>query len=141
MTDAPNEAITITRSAYTKLLQICGEAWPQEACGVIACTRAVIDTVIPIKNSHPEPSKAFSFDPAEWTAAYFGMQTSRQSLVGLFHSHPSSEAVPSRLDYDGLWPASSLSYWIVSLKNPDSPYVQAYRPIRGGFEPLKLMLA
>ncbi|MGM0881173.1 MAG: M67 family metallopeptidase [Bacillota bacterium] len=147
----------ITKSAYDRLLQICIDEMPLEACGIVAGSFAysaassdpngatgrlpVIDTIIPIKNTHANPTYAFAFDPAEWTAAYFEMQTNRQSLVGLFHSHPRTDAIPSSSDTEGFLPASELSYWIVSLRNIDAPHVQPYRRSQGAFEPLRLVLA
>lgn len=140
----------ITKSAYDRLIQICIDEKPLEACGIVASSFAysaaagrppVIDTIIPIKNTHVNPTYAFAFDPAEWTAAYFEMQTNRQSLVGLFHSHPRTDAIPSSSDTEGFLPASGLSYWIVSLRNLDAPHVQPYRRTQGAFVPLQLVLA
>lgn len=145
----------ISKAAYVRLVQICIDAKPLEACGIVASSGAssaaspvltgeavlpVIDTIIPIKNIHINPTYAFSFDPAEWTAAYYEMQTNRQSLVGLFHSHPRTEPIPSSFDTEGFLPASELSYWIVSLRNPEAPHVQPYRRIQGVFVPLQLVL-
>lgn len=146
----------ITKSAYDRLIQICIDEMPLEACGIVASSFAnstsssdptgtagrlpVIDTIIPIKNMHANPSYAFAFDPAEWTAAYFEMQTNRQSLVGLFHSHPRTDAIPSSSDTDGFLPASELSYWIVSLRNIDAPHVQPYGRTQGEFVPLQLVI-
>jgi proteasome lid subunit RPN8/RPN11 len=146
----------ITKSAYDRLIQICIDEKPLEACGIVASSLEypspsdlagasgrlpVIDTIIPIKNTHINPTYAFTFDPAEWTAAYFEMQTNRHSLVGLFHSHPRTDAIPSSSDTEGFLPASELSYWIVSLRNIDTPHVQPYRHMRGVFVPLQLVLA
>lgn len=147
----------ITKTAYDRLIQICIDEKPLEACGIVASSLAsstassdptgaagrilVVDTIIPIKNTHINPTYSFSFDPAEWTAAYFQMQTNRQSLVGLFHSHPRTDAIPSSSDTEGFLPASELSYWIVSLRNRDAPRVQPYRRTQGEFVPLELVLA
>lgn len=141
----------ITRHAYNQLLSICLGRLPEEACGIVArrtsapsddpSAASPIDTIIPIRNIHSNPRTAFQFDPAEWTSAYYEMQTNRQSLVGLFHSHPSTEAIPSSLDQAGFWPASSISYWIISLADRSTPHIQPYRRTHEGFEPLELVLA
>lgn len=145
----------ITKSAYEKLIQICAKAKPREACGIVASSHTalaptaqlsgatdyhVIDTVIPITNTHIDPTHSFSFDPAEWTTAYYEMQKNRQTLVGLFHSHPRTEAVPSSSDSEGFLPASELTYWIISLQNSEAPHVQPYRRSQGTFVPLQLVL-
>ncbi|MBD2872801.1 M67 family metallopeptidase [Paenibacillus arenilitoris] len=143
----------MTKEAYDRLIRLCKDAFPAEACGVLACGMAeevdddpsgaacVIDAVIPIRNAHDRPDRSFSFDPAEWTAAYYDMQINRQNLVGLFHSHPRSEAVPSISDAEGFLPAFALSYWIVSLQNKEAPHVQPYRRSQGAFIPLELVIA
>lgn len=142
----------ITKSAYERLIQICADAQPLEACGIMASSQslhsiatdqneAIIDIVIPITNNHNDPMHSFSFDPTEWTAAYYDMQKNRQTLVGLFHSHPRTKAIPSSSDTDGFLPASELSYWIVSLENMKSPDVKPYRRSEGSFIPLQLVLA
>lgn len=145
----------MTKAVYDQLIQICREAAPSEACGIAASSFAypdrsetngiihfpIIDTIIPITNTHINPSHAFSFDPIEWTAAYFEMQKNRQSLVGLFHSHPTTPAIPSSSDTEGFLPASELSYWIVSLEDAEAPQVMPYRRVQGAFVPMQLVLA
>ncbi|MDQ8736235.1 M67 family metallopeptidase [Paenibacillus sp. LHD-38] len=139
----------ITKSAYDLLISICKHARPMEACGILVSSResmqsenpTIIDTIIPITNKHIDPTHSFTFDPAEWTAAYFEMQKNRQTLVGLFHSHPRTEAIPSSSDSEGFLPASELSYWIVSLRNIETPHVQPYRRTEGAFIPMQLVLA
>jgi proteasome lid subunit RPN8/RPN11 len=101
----------------------------------------VINTIIPIKNIHIDPTHSFAFDPEEWTAAFYDMQKNRQTIVGLFHSHPRTEAIPSSSDTKGFLPASELSYWIVSLQNSEAPHVKPYRLSQGTFIPLQLVLA
>lgn len=138
----------ITKDAYDLLIGICKNALPMEACGILASSEDalrdedpyIIDTVIPITNKHIDPTHSFTFDPAEWTSAYYAMQKNRQKLVGLFHSHPRTEAIPSSSDSEGFLPASELSYWIVSLRSSETPHVQPYRRSEGAFIPMELVL-
>ncbi|MGO4544461.1 Mov34/MPN/PAD-1 family protein [Paenibacillus sp. 2TAB23] len=139
----------ITQLAYENLVSICLDAKPREACGILASSiaegaagdKVIVDTVIPITNIHIDPTHSFTFDPSEWTAAYYSMQKNRQSLVGLFHSHPRTDPIPSSSDSEGFLPASELSYWIVSLRNSEKPEIKPYRRIDGQFIPLELVLA
>ncbi|MDQ6423301.1 M67 family metallopeptidase [Paenibacillus sp. LHD-117] len=133
----------ITKETYDRLIRTCEQALPDEACGVLAQgpESEAIDIVIPIRNVHPSPSVSFSFDPEEWTAAYFNMQKNRQSLVGFFHSHPHTAATPSYRDSRGFLHESGLTYWIVSLTPGASPDVKPYRPVQGSFVPIPLVLA
>jgi len=139
----------ITLEAYSEMIERCQSELPDEACGILASSGRtisdtgipIIDTVYPIRNAHDNPHTSFAFDPVQWTAAYFVMQKNRQTLAGLYHSHPNSEAVPSERDRDGFLPASELTYWIVSLKNRQSPHVQPYIRKNGAFAPIPSVLA
>ncbi|TCN01494.1 proteasome lid subunit RPN8/RPN11 [Paenibacillus sp. BK033] len=139
--------ISITHQAYGQLLGICREAMPQEACGILAGTPAapeipaIVTQAYVITNVHEDPVRSFRFDPAEWVTAYFDIQKNRQSLVGFFHSHPNSSAIPSKRDWLGL-PVSDdgISYWIVSMPGSSAADVRPYRLYEQTFRPLALML-
>lgn len=133
----------IVVSAYKKLIKLCSDAHPQEACGILAAAEgsSIIDTIIPITNASPEPEDSFYFDPEEWTAAFFRMQKNRQRIAGLFHSHPASEGIPSYRDRKGFLPSPDLSYWIVSGDAYGELHATPYRLSDGGFEKLSLVLA
>ncbi|OUS77578.1 hypothetical protein B1748_07200 [Paenibacillus sp. MY03] len=139
-----NEARTsITKAAYSMLLDYCGSILPNEACGVLAREkeRHSIDIILPIRNIHPHPSDSFYFDPEEWTAACFSMEKNRQQLVGFFHSHPNTAAIPSNRDGEGFHFHSGFQYWIISLTDPSAPVVQPYRHQDGVFMPAQLVFA
>jgi proteasome lid subunit RPN8/RPN11 len=139
---------SITKEAYEQLIALCLKARPIEACGILASStppdedsaaaQTTVDLIIPITNIHINPTYEFSFSPVEWTSAIYELQKNRQSLVGLFHSHPKADASPSSHDTAGFLPASGLTYWIVSLQNPSSPQVQPYRSLQGAFQSIAL---
>ncbi|MCM3627194.1 M67 family metallopeptidase [Paenibacillus glycanilyticus] len=142
------QAIAITHQAHKQLLRLCSLALPREACGVLAGTEAAeaghatVTDIRSITNVHEDPLRSFRFHPGEWVSAYYDMQKNRQSLVGFFHSHPTSSALPSKRDTLGL-PASDrqISYWIISMAGSADPFVQPYLLENGTFRPLALMLA
>ena len=134
---------TISQTAYKQLLDYCTGILPYEACGLLARTENCnyIDTVIPIANAHPSPANSFSFDPGDWTDAYYSMQKSRQQLVGFFHSHPHSGSIPSTRDSQGFPLQSGFQYWIVSFPEPSEPLVKPYYHDGELFMPISLMFA
>ncbi|ACT00801.1 M67 family metallopeptidase [Paenibacillus sp. JDR-2] len=140
-------SISITHQAYGQLLSICREEMPREACGILAGTTgtpdcpAVVTQAYAITNVHEDPVHSFRFHPDEWVSAYYDIQKNRQSLVGFFHSHPTSSAVPSKRDWLGL-PVSDdlISYWIVSMPGSPAEIVQPFRLDEQSFRPLALML-
>ncbi|WP_165822387.1 Mov34/MPN/PAD-1 family protein [Paenibacillus montanisoli] len=142
---------TITADAYQRMIDSCVRALPNEACGILASDAILpigdseqsaspiltVTSVYPIPNRSRQPRSRFDFDPAAWIQTCYRMQKNRQSLVGYFHSHPSSLPLPSPSDLNGLH-ASSTTYWIISLLDPDMPRIQPYRVDGGTFIPLML---
>ncbi|WP_308634672.1 Mov34/MPN/PAD-1 family protein [Paenibacillus silvisoli] len=141
----PFSHATITSDAYRLLVENCSLSLPNEACGILASDAAspaspskhTVTAIYPIQNRSSSPRSRFDFEPAAWIEACYSMQKNRQSLVGYFHSHPSSLPLPSPSDLRGLH-ASSTTYWIVSLLQPNSPIIQPYWVEGGTFTPLML---
>ncbi|GKU79777.1 Mov34/MPN/PAD-1 family protein [Paenibacillus sp. L3-i20] len=134
--------IKLTKSAFDDLIRISSLALPFEACGVVARSEHgdAADIILPIRNVHSSPSNSFKFDPEEWTNVFFAIQRNRQTLVGIYHSHPQSAPDPSLRDYSGFVPASDLSYWIVSLNSELHPLVKTYMKTTDSFKPIPLVL-
>ncbi|MGG4143241.1 M67 family metallopeptidase [Paenibacillus algorifonticola] len=130
--------LQITTQAYDQLIAACLEALPREACGILTGERDIgkIVDVTAIANIHSSPATAFAFAPDDWVKAYYRMQKSRQSLLGFFHSHPTSPPHPSTADELGIHSDDLLlSYWIISLQQSLQPEIQAYYYMNGCFQP------
>ncbi len=93
---------------------------PIEACGYLAGTivsAAIYDVeqVFMMQNTD-ESREHFTFDPQEQFAVLKAARAKGLSLIGVYHSHPESPALPSqediRLAYD-----PNMIYVIVSLMN------------------------
>lgn len=145
--------ITLQQSCYEQMLEHCMAAFPEEACGVLMVKRKIstynddryrnsayndgklndskcsdenIIAALPIDNVHPQKTSGFSFDPVQWVQAYYVAQRQGMRIVGIYHSHPTEEAIPSSSDMDG-WLDQQLVYAIISLKQKDSPQLKFYR--------------
>ncbi|WP_274650083.1 M67 family metallopeptidase [Paenibacillus humicola] len=144
---------SITREALALMLADCRRRYPAEACGALACSRpdegplanrlpegcvGPANAVYPIRNAALSSGKTFAFDPSDWIRTVYGIQKNRQSLAGIYHSHPRTEPVPSAADLAGLRYLKADSYWIISLANPAEPHIQAYRLQDGRLLPLML---
>ncbi|SEM70306.1 M67 family metallopeptidase [Paenibacillus sp. OV219] len=132
-------AARLALEAHEQLLRSCSDAMPSEACGVLAGTLEHIDGVPLVSVTHVYPvnnaeavsrlNNQFAFEPASWIQALYHMQKNRQSLVGYYHSHPTSMPLPSAADMIGIRTAAArdTSYWIISLANSARhPVVQPY---------------
>ena len=97
---------------------------PNEACGLIAFRDGVAERYLPAENLAASPYR-FELkprDPMDWFLEDEGYE------LGVFHSHLSSPARPSRTDVEnvGLW--EGRPYLILSLRTGD---LAAFR-IEGG---------
>ncbi|MEK4349883.1 M67 family metallopeptidase [Paenibacillus sp. FSL R5-0475] len=105
-------------------------SYPHEACGVLLGAAAaggmLIDTYVPMRNVAPDPLHTFTPHPEEWIHVLYNEPT----LIGLFHSHPNSEPVPSVADYKGLAALGSefKVYLIGSPRTEDgcSPFLNGF---------------
>jgi len=125
--------ITVNTKCYAQLLQHCQDLYPEEACGVLlginekssTSSSTSITSSIAITNIHPNKKIAFQFDPQQWVNAVYSASRQGLEIVGIYHSHPTSEALPSDHDYQGFIGENTL-YAILSLKQKDSPQIRIY---------------
>ena len=114
-------------------MSIARASLPNEACGLLAgrlesSGLVVVSAVIPVENSLRSPT-AFALDGDGMIRAEEAIDATSDDLIGVMHSHPNSEAVPSARDlqdaatYD---PRAHLIHVIVSMQG-FSPTVRAYR--------------
>ncbi len=108
---------------------------PLECCGLLAARDGVIDESIPTRNLKAS-LVAFLIDPADHFAALKRTRAEGREIVGAYHSHPRSPAVPSATDLAEAHYEEFL-YVIVSLAGAE-PDVRAYRLVPGPrFEALR----
>lgn len=120
--------ISLKQSCYQQMIQHCTEAFPEEACGILLAPDgdSTITACMRIDNVHEQKTSAFRFDPEQWVNAHYWASRRQLTIAGIYHSHPTAEAVPSSRDVAGLLD-SQLLYAIVSLKQKDSLQIKFYR--------------
>jgi proteasome lid subunit RPN8/RPN11 len=103
---------------------------PKECCGLLVGTGPRIDECVPVRNVSPSPATRYVLDPAEHIATRRRLRGTGREVVGCYHSHPASPAVPSETDIaDAHYP--EFAWVIVSLADPARPDVAAYRIVEG----------
>mgnify|MGYP001350325160 CR=1 FL=1 len=122
--------IKIDARLIRDLLSYCRSKLPEEACGALVGKEANgiirVTGVVPIANRSPAPLSRFRFDAEQWIKLLYGSARSGETVVGVFHSHPTVPAVPSAEDLATHWRVVP-SHWIVSFADPTRPEVAAYR--------------
>jgi proteasome lid subunit RPN8/RPN11 len=121
--------ISMSNKLHEELLTYCRSQWPKEACGFIEGKQIGHDlraeSIRPVSNCSMEPLYHFEMDPIEFVSI-ISKPSDEMKLIGIFHSHPSAEAVPSDEDLKSMWHHIP-SYWIVSLLNPTHPNLQIFQ--------------
>src|SRR5215218_4483030 len=98
--------------------------YPYECCGLLlgrfSAEEKVVTETYPISNAREESAKRnrFLIEPEELMRGERYARSKDLEVVGFYHSHPDSPAVPSRYDLEHAWP--TYSYIIVSTREGDS---------------------
>jgi proteasome lid subunit RPN8/RPN11 len=118
----------LTLAQAQAIAQHAQDSYPLEACGVIGGVEGCVPHVIPIPNIATNPHRHFRFDEAAFLKAMFGFEKSGQTLLGIYHSHPHSDPIPSPVDIEQA-AYSGTAYLIVGLRGGE-PALAAWQ-IRG----------
>jgi proteasome lid subunit RPN8/RPN11 len=111
---------------------------PLECCGLLLAGTDVIDECRPAVNLR-RSTVAYQVDPRDHFAAIRDARRAGRQVIGAYHSHPASPAVPSATDIAEAYDAQFF-YVIVSLAPPD-PDVRAYRIQNGTVTEVLLVAA
>jgi proteasome lid subunit RPN8/RPN11 len=100
---------------------------PNECCGLLAGrVEAGVGRVVerfPLRNARADPRR-YESDPHDHVRADRAMRERGLDLVAIYHSHPTSEPVPSRTDLEwNLYPG--VMQMILSLVGPE-PVLRAW---------------
>lgn len=139
--------LNFKKSDYQKIITHCKNALPNEACGLLAgtITHPSNETDSPTPNYKTIPSKLttktitkvylltntdnapnhYSMNPEEQLKAIKDARANDTEIIGCFHSHSHTPAVPSSED-KRLACDSDMEYLILSLQEPDCPVLKAF---------------
>ena len=122
--------------------------YPYECCGLLIGrfendgAKVVLETFA-ISNAREESAKRnrFLIQPEELMRGEKYARGTDMEVVGFYHSHPESPAVPSQYDLEHAWP--TYSYIIVSVKNQKAGDLFSWeqRPDRSKFEREEMRVA
>jgi proteasome lid subunit RPN8/RPN11 len=110
---------------------------PNECCGLLVGAADLIDEAVPAANTLADASR-YEIDPAAHIALNRRLRGTGRVVIGAYHSHPRSPAVPSLRDLaEAHYP--DFVWLIVSLAG-DAPDYRAYRIDRGRYDGVELCL-
>jgi proteasome lid subunit RPN8/RPN11 len=114
------------------------EEAPNECCGLLAGQPRRVDEVVPCTNLDASPVR-FRLDPKQHIDTNRRLRGSASAVVGAYHSHPASPAMPSETDVaEAHYP--EFVWIIVSLARAEAPDVRAYSIVGGVVMPVEIVL-
>ena len=117
--------IQIKKPVLEAMVRHAQEELPLECCGLLMGQREVITLHQPMRNAL-ESSVRYAMEPRELFQFFKNLRAANQKHLGIYHSHPASEAYPSETDVrESFYP--DCAYFIVSLQNSGSPQVRAFQ--------------
>ena len=139
--------ITLTKERLDEINQHGVRDYPYECCGLLLGRfaengRKVVTETYPISNAREVSAKRnrFLIQPEELMRGEKYASARALDVVGFYHSHPDSPAVPSQYDLEHAWP--TYSYIIVSVNKEKATDLFSWEqePDRSRFNPEEIIL-
>jgi proteasome lid subunit RPN8/RPN11 len=89
--------LKITKEASDAIVAHAREALPDECCGLLIGSPALIERAHRARNLDASPTR-FLIDPRDHFAAIHAARAIGLDIVGVYHSHPATSATPSPAD-------------------------------------------
>ena len=99
------------------------EEAPRECCGLLVGSGESVTRGVRATNLDTAPTR-YSIDPADHFRAIRSARADGLDVIGAYHSHPASAAIPSATDIAEATSGSDFLYLIVSLIDEE---VRAYK--------------
>ena len=126
--------VQIKREILEAIVRHAEEEAPRECCGLLMGQGEIITHHRPMKNVLASNVR-YEMEAQALFQFFKDLRAANQKHLGIYHSHPVSEAYPSETDVrESFYP--DCTYFIVSLKNPSLPLVRAFRLLSEGVEEL-----
>lgn len=106
--------LKIPENIYNKMISHCISELPNEACGILAGIKNVVNKIYMMTNIEKSP-ESFLMDPKEQIQVLKDIRESKLEMLAIFHSHPSTPARPSQKDIKMAF-YEDIYYIIISLK-------------------------
>ncbi len=115
---------------FEQLKQLAELAYPEEFCAILVGREendeTVVERVLPARNAHTNPRRAYAIPPASLIAAQRKARAEGNRIIGFVHSHPDHPPVPSATDLqEALW--INHVYGIVTVSTGQFSGLEFYR--------------
>ena len=124
------ERLTIPAVIADQMLAHARSDLPNEACGLLSgnLTSGGATAYHPARNSEASPLR-YNVHPDDLVRIVFGIEDAGDDLIGIFHSHTHTPAVPSATDLRSAQYPDAF-YVLATLSDPSAPPADALRAWR-----------
>lgn len=134
------DEICLPRKLTNQLLHLAQLSPSAEVCGLVgAAANGLPVSCYPIANDADTPQNRFLLDAGQQIAAMKQMRDKGESLFAIYHSHPSTPAVPSSIDIEQANYPEAL-HLIISLNTKGVLELRAFRIQNKNVNELRLSL-
>lgn len=131
--------IEVPKTVYEGMLAHAKRCYPQEACGFVAGAHSRAELFLPIENVE-RSTTSYLMDPRQQMQAFKKLREEKLDLLGIFHSHVASPAVPSPKDTTmAFYP--EVRYLILSLADMNRPELRCFHIEEGHESSEELVVA
>ncbi len=108
--------LELPKILFEHLFELARKALPNECVGFLAgIARGQVSAVFPLINVAGDASSFYVAEPSGVIRALKAIKNQHLELVGIYHSHPHHEAVPSKTDLEKA--AWDVPYLILDVQN------------------------
>lgn len=120
-----DQPVKLPAAAQAQIIAHAREGKPEEICGILRGKGLEAYEAIRGRNIASERIENYEVDP-QTLLRQFDFEDQGEEMMGIYHSHPVSEAYPSATDaWNAHYPESI--YFICSLEHDDAPVIRAFR--------------
>lgn len=121
-----HRSVTLTQAVVDAMLAHVQAGYPNEACGVLAGQDGQVVKNYPATNAAEQPDDFSIIGPPEMLRISDEIDQNDWTFFAYYHSHPQSQAYPSRrdIDYARYWPGTY--YIIFSLRDRAHPELRIF---------------
>lgn len=131
------DELFISGELLDEVISFCKEAYPNEACGILAGKGSEVLKIYKMANIENSPV-SYLTDSGEQFKVMKDMRENNLSMGAIFHSHPSSAAYPSLRDINLAFYQDS-AYVIVGLTEKE-PAVKAFFIREGDIKEIEVVV-
>jgi proteasome lid subunit RPN8/RPN11 len=91
--------ISFQEHQWNQILTHLNRCLPEEACGLVGGIYEDVHTLYPVTNILHSPSR-FKMDPQEQVNALFSIEEEGETLLAIYHSHPTGPQGMSSIDME-----------------------------------------